>query len=71
MLRRARSFVTVAGTSRGSADMVVGSKLTLENTGHPFAGSGYYVTRVRHTYDVRNGFRTHFEAERATIQEGT
>ena len=71
MLRRARSFVTVTATTRGSADMVVGSKLTLERTGHPFEGSGYYVTRVCHTYDQQNGLRTHFEAERATIQEGS
>lgn len=70
MLRRARGFVTVTGTTRGSADMVVSSKLTLERTGHPFEGSGYYVTRVLHTYDLQNGFRTHFEAERATLQEG-
>ena len=69
MLRRARGFVTVIATTRGSADMVVGSKLKLEGTGHPFEGSGYYVTRVCHTYDS-TGFRTHFEAERATIQEG-
>jgi phage protein D len=71
MLRRARSFVTVTGTTRGSADMLVSSKLTLERTGHPFEGSGYYVTRVCHTYDLENGFRTHFEAERATVQEGS
>jgi uncharacterized protein len=71
MLRRARAFVTVTGTTRGSADMIVASRLTLERTGHPFEGSGYYVTRVRHTYDLQQGFRTHFEAERATIQEGT
>ena len=70
MLRRARAFVTVVATTRGSADMVVGSKLKLEGTGHPFEGSGYYVTRVCHTYDSTGGFRTHFEAERATIQEG-
>ena len=70
MLRRARAFVTVIGTTRGSADMVVGSKLTLQGTARPFEGSGYYVTRVCHTYDVL-GFRTHFEAERATIQEGS
>ncbi len=69
MLRRARSFVTVVATTRGSADMVVGSKLTLEGTGRPFEGSGYYVTRLCHTYDAK-GFRTHFEAERATVQEG-
>jgi uncharacterized protein len=70
MLRRARSFVSVVGTTRGTADMVIGSKLTLQGTGHPFEGPGYYVTRVCHTYDLQNGFRTHFEAERATIQEG-
>jgi len=70
MLRRARGFVTVVATTRGSADMVVGSKLKLEGTGRPFEGSGYYVTRVCHTYDSTGGFRTHFEAERATIQEG-
>lgn len=71
MLRRARGFVTLSATTRGSADMVVGSKVTLEGTGHPFEGSGYYVTRVRHTYDLQSGFRTHFEAERATVQEGS
>ncbi len=71
MLRRARSFVTVTGVTRGSADMVVASKLTLERTGRPFEGAGYYVTRVCHTYDLENGFRTHFEAERPTIQEGS
>jgi phage protein D len=71
MLRRSRSFVTLSGTTRGSADMVVGSKLTLARTGHPFEGPGYYVTHVRHTYDLQNGFRTNFEAERATMQEGS
>jgi len=71
MLRRARGFVTVTGTTRGSANMVVGSKLTLERTGHPFEGPNFYVTSVCHTYDLKNGFRTHFEAERATIQEGS
>lgn len=70
MLRRARGFVVVTGTTRGSADMVVGSKLTLERTGTPFAGPGYHVTRLCHTYDTQNGFRTHFQAERPTVQEG-
>lgn len=70
MLRRARGFVTATGTTRGSPDMVVGSKLTFERAGHPFDGAGYYVTSVRHTYDLKNGHRTHFVAERATIQEG-
>jgi phage protein D len=69
MLRRARRFVTVSGTTRGSPDMVVGSLLKLELVGAPFEGDGYYVTRVRHTYDVEHGLRTTFEAERPTINE--
>jgi phage protein D len=67
MLRRARRFVTVVGTTRGSPDMVVGSRLELQRVGAPFSGGGYYVTRVRHTYDLTSGHRTHFEAERPTL----
>ncbi|MFL5383922.1 MAG: phage late control D family protein [Longimicrobiaceae bacterium] len=71
MLRRARGFVTAAGTTNGSPDLVVGSRVSLERVGGPFNGGGYYVTRVRHSYDRSSGFRTHFEAERATVNEGT
>ncbi len=67
MLRRGRRFVTVSATARGNADIVVGSRLRLELVGAPFEGDGYYVTQVRHTYDLTNGFRTHFEAERSTL----
>ena len=70
LLRRARGFVTVTGVTRGSATMVVGSRLELQRVGPPFEGDGYYATRVRHTYDLVSGFRTHFEAERATINAG-
>ncbi len=70
MLRRARGFVTVTGLTHGSADMVVGSRIALERVGTPFLGGGYYVTRVSHTYDLEQGFRTYFEAERATLNEG-
>jgi uncharacterized protein len=69
MLRRGRRFVTVTGTTRGSPDMVVGSRLRLELVGAPFDGEGYYVTKVRHTYDYVHGFRTHFDAERSTLNE--
>ena len=68
MLRRARGFVQVSGVARGSPDMVVGSKLTLERIGGPFSGDGYYVTRVCHTYDP-DGYRTSFDAERPTIKD--
>jgi uncharacterized protein len=69
MLRRCRGFVTAVGTTDGSPDMVVGSTLHLDRVGAPFNGDGYYVTRVSHTYDLTSGHRTHFEAERATVNE--
>ncbi|MCC6232549.1 MAG: phage late control D family protein [Verrucomicrobiales bacterium] len=71
MRRRARAFVTATGTTRGSADLVVGSQLTLENVGHPFEGPAYLATHVTHTYDATEGFRTRFLAERAVLQEGS
>jgi uncharacterized protein len=70
MLRRARAFVTVEGITSGRSDMVVGSRVNLQGVGRPFEGPPYYVTRVMHTYDNSSGFRTHFSAGRATIQEG-
>jgi uncharacterized protein len=69
MLRRARSFVSLAGVTSGSPDMVVGSKVELQRVGGPFEGGDYYVTRLLHTFDLRDGFRTHFHAERPTINE--
>ncbi|MGE4559905.1 MAG: phage late control D family protein [Desulfobulbus sp.] len=70
MLRRARGFVTVRGVTNGTPEMRVGSLLTLERMGEPFNGGGYYVTWVRHTYDLTEGHRTQFVAERATVGEG-
>jgi len=67
MLRRSRSFVTAVGTTFGTADMVVGSRLKLNLVGQPFEGEGYYVVRVCHTWDRKDGFRTHFEAHRPTL----
>jgi phage protein D len=69
MLRRGRAFVTALGTTDGSPDMTVGSRLKLDRVGTPFNGDGYYVVHVSHTYDLSAGFRTHFEAERATVNE--
>lgn len=67
MLRRARGFVTVVGTTNGTPDMVVGSRLTLDRVGPPFNGDGYTAVRVCHAYDLNQGHRTHFEAQRATV----
>lgn len=69
MLRRSRRFVTVSGVTNGSPDMVVGSRLSLTSVGDPFEGDGYYATRVRHTFDQAAGLRTHFEADRPTLNE--
>jgi len=68
MLRRARAFVHVEGLAFGQPDMVVGSKLELQRVGAPFEGDGYYVTRIRHTFERRNGHLTHFEAERPHLK---
>lgn len=70
MLRRCRGFVSVIGTTNGTPDMVVGSRLTLDRVGAPFNGDGYCAVRVCHTYDLNLGHRTHFEAQRATINSG-
>lgn len=70
MLRRARRFVTASGVTDGSPTMVVGSEVTLDRVGAPFDGGGYYVTSVRHTYDLAHGFRTRFEAERPFVRRG-
>jgi phage protein D len=61
--------VSVVGTTRGTPDLVVGSRITLRDVGAPFDGGGYYVTRLRHTVDLVRGLRTWFEAERATVNE--
>lgn len=68
ILRRARRFVQVNGTTNGTPDMVVGSRVSLARAGAPFNGGGYYVTKVCHTHDLSNGHRTYFEAERSTIE---
>lgn len=67
LLRRARAFVTVSGTTNGTPDLLVGSRVTLADVARPFEGAGYYVTRVVHTYDLENAHRTHFDAERPTV----
>lgn len=67
MLRRARGFVSVVATTRGTPELVVGSQLTLKLVGAPFEGEGYYVTRIRHTHDPVRGLRTWFAAERSTV----
>jgi phage protein D len=67
MLRRGRGFVTVEGVTRGSPTLLVGGTVKLERVGPPFDGDDYRVIEMRHTYDLTQGYRTHFRAERPTI----
>lgn len=70
MLRRSRGFVSVRATTSGTPDLVVGSRVRLERISAPFEGDGYYVTAVRHTFDLASAHKTHFLAERPTIGAG-
>jgi phage protein D len=71
LLGRARRFVTAVGVADGSTAIRVGARLRLERVSPMFEGDDYYVTRVRHQFDVSNGYRTHFEAERPWIGGGS
>lgn len=66
-LRRSRRFLTLRGVTNGTPRMAVGCRLTLERLGAPFDGEGWYVTRVRQSWDLGSGHRTRFEAERAAL----
>ncbi|HEV2762389.1 MAG TPA: hypothetical protein VGV38_05280, partial [Pyrinomonadaceae bacterium] len=63
---RARRFVRGRGATDGNPSLRVGSVLDLRGLGDLFDGK-YYVTLARHTFDLRDGYRTNFEAERPGI----
>ena len=58
----ARRFVTVEGKAEGNPGLRVGSHVTLRGLGPRFENT-YYVTRVCHRYDDRQGYKTEFEAQ--------
>ncbi|MCU7864750.1 MAG: hypothetical protein KZQ92_12325 [Candidatus Thiodiazotropha sp. (ex Lucinoma borealis)] len=61
--RRARRFVTARGVTAGTPGLSVGDRVNLVDLGDLFAGI-YYLTAVRHTFDMRDGLRTWFIGER-------
>lgn len=65
-LERARRFVCGTGTTGGTPDARVGSTVTLAGLGAMFDGD-YYVARVRHTFDLLDGYRTELDVERPGI----
>jgi phage protein D len=63
---RARAFVRGTGVVDGNVKVRVGANVTLSGLGAFFDGP-YYVTRARHSFNLQDGFRTTFEAERPGI----
>ena len=64
--RAARRFVSGTGVAEGDARLRVGAELDLQRIGPLFEGT-YWVTRVRHTFDAVNGYRTLFSVERPAL----
>jgi phage protein D len=65
--RRAQGFVRARGITRGSPEMDIGSRLTLQRVGSLFEGDGYVVTELLQRFDAQHGLRTEFVAERGFI----
>lgn len=63
---RARGFVRGTGATNGNVKIRVGTKVTMAGLG-PFFDGPYYVTRARHGFTLRDGFRTTFDVERPGI----
>ena len=71
MLRRGRRFVTVVAARRAARrTWSSAAGCTLQLVGAPFEGDGYYVTRVRHTYDLVHGLRTALRGRTGHDQRG-
>jgi phage protein D len=63
---RARRFVCASGIAYGHAKIQVGATVELSGLGPLFNGA-YYVTKARHVFDLEDGYRTAFDAERPSI----
>lgn len=62
----ARRFVTGRGVAETDARIRVGNKAQIAALGPLFSGA-YYLTEVRHLFDLSKGIRTEFTAERPGI----
>lgn len=63
---RARSFLRGTGVVDGNVKVRVGATVDLSGLGPLFDGK-YYVSVARHTFNLREGYRTTFEVERPGI----
>lgn len=66
--RRARRFLRIHGTTTGTPAMRVGTHATVTGLSEWFSNT-YYVTSVRHVFDLMNGYRTEFEGQCAFLGE--
>jgi phage protein D len=66
--QRSRRFVRGRGVTSGTPSMRVGSRLDLVDLGPWFRGL-FLVTAVSHRFDQASGYRTHFEAQRAQLED--
>jgi phage protein D len=64
--QRARKFVCAEGVAEGNPAIRVGTHLTLVGVGPRFENT-YFVTQVRHHYDLAGGYKTTFHAECAYL----
>ncbi|MFE4964224.1 phage late control D family protein [Streptomyces sp. NPDC056660] len=66
-LERARRFVSGTGVTAGNPALRVGIRVRLTGLGTVFDGA-YYLCRVRHSYDLAQGYRTEFDVERPGLE---
>jgi phage protein D len=66
--RRARRFVSVDGTARGTPALRVGTHVELKGLSKRFDNT-YYVVRACHRYDLDRGYETDFQAECSFLGE--
>jgi len=62
----ARRFVVGRGVADTDPKLRVGAQVNIQNVGPLFSGK-YYLTEVRHLFDLAQGLRTEFTAERPGI----
>jgi phage protein D len=64
--QRARRFVRAEGVAEGNPALRVGTRVRLTGLGPQFSNT-YLVVLARHLFDMRQGYRTEFEAQCAYL----
>ena len=64
--QRTRRFVRAEGLSEGNAQLRVGATVAISGVSPQFDNS-YYVVRASHLFDMKQGYRTEFNAECAYL----